>query len=203
MTCTDQFHQAVQNQESELSRDKPPGYVLVIGATNRPDSVDQALRRPGRFDREIALGVPDEAAPPGFVGADLKCLVDKAGILAMKRIIDKRKSSLNLDDWWRRPWDETEMESLSITMVDFEDFCFFGTPGCGKALIAKAVAKEAGANFIHVKGPELLNKYVGESESEVRKLFMHARTNYPCILFFDEISLMRAHPRSLSWPERR
>jgi ribosome biogenesis ATPase len=62
MTCMDQFHQAVQDQEPDLSRDKPPGYVLVIGATNRPDAVDQALRRPGRFDREIALGVPDEAA---------------------------------------------------------------------------------------------------------------------------------------------
>lgn len=61
MTCMDQFHQAVQDQEPD-SQDKPPGYVLVIGATNRPDAVDQALRRPGRFDREIALGVPDEAA---------------------------------------------------------------------------------------------------------------------------------------------
>ncbi|KAJ3699360.1 hypothetical protein LUZ61_003065 [Rhynchospora tenuis] len=275
MTCMDQFHQAVENQESELSRDKPPGYVLVIGATNRPDSVDQALRRPGRFDREIALGVPDEAAraeilsmltqrlrldgkfdlfkiarsTPGFVGADLKCLVDKAGNLAMKRIIDKRKSSLNLEDWWRRPWDEAEMESLSITMVDFEDaakivqpslrregfssipnvtwndvgglnlirkvferyivqrikhpedyeelginleagFLLFGPPGCGKTLIAKAVANEAGANFIHIKGPELLNKYVGESESEVRKIFMRARTNSPCILFFDEVDAL-------------
>ncbi|KAF3331590.1 cell division control protein 48 C-like protein [Carex littledalei] len=274
MTCMDQFHQAV-DQEPDLSQDKPPGYVLVIGATNRPDAVDQALRRPGRFDREIALSIPDEAAraeilsmltkrlrlegkfdlfkiarsTPGFVGADLKSLVDKAGNLAMKRIIDKRKISLNLEDWWRRPWDEAEMESLSITMADFEDatkivqpslrregfssipnvtwndvgglslirkvferyivrrikhpenyeelginfeagFLLFGPPGCGKTLIAKAVANEAGANFIHIKGPELLNKYVGESESEVRKIFARARTNSPCILFFDEVDAL-------------
>jgi len=66
-------------------------------------------------------------------------------------------------------------------------FLLFGPPGCGKTLIAKAVAHEAGANFIHIKGPELLNKYVGESESEVRKIFTRARTNSPCILFFDEV----------------
>ncbi|KAJ3681225.1 hypothetical protein LUZ60_015714 [Juncus effusus] len=286
MTCMDQFQQAgprLGPKDSELDeddREKPPGYVLVIGATNRPDAVDQALRRPGRFDREISLGVPDETAraeilsmltkplrlegefdlfkiaraTPGFVGADLKSLVDKAGNLAMKRIVDRRKLGLGLggegaEDWWRRPWDEAEMESLSITLADFEEavkmvqpslrregfssipnvtwddvgglnllrkvfdryivqrikhpedyeelginleagFLLFGPPGCGKTLIAKAVANEAGANFIHIKGPELLNKYVGESESEVRKIFTRARTNSPCILFFDEVDAL-------------
>ncbi|XP_072968937.1 cell division control protein 48 homolog C-like [Typha angustifolia] len=285
MTCMDEFHQTVgssdANLNSETSEDKP-GYVLVIGATNRPDAVDQALRRPGRFDREIALGVPDENArveilsmltrnlrleghfnlfkiarsTPGFVGADLKALVNKAGNLAMKRIIDKRKCQLshelvgeNTEDWWRQPWNAGEMESLSITMGDFEEaakmvqpslrregfssipnvtwddvgglnslrkvferyivqriknpedyeefgvnleagFLLYGPPGCGKTLIAKAVANEAGANFIHIKGPELLNKYVGESESEVRKIFTRARTNSPCVLFFDEVDAL-------------
>ncbi|KAF3341949.1 Cell division control protein 48 [Carex littledalei] len=278
ITCMDQVHQGLyEDQEADLSKDKPPGYVLVIGATNSPDALDQALRRPGRFDREIALSVPDEAAraeilsmltqgmrlegkfdlfkiarsTPGFVGADLKFLVDKAGNLAMKRINDKRKSCLNQQGWiwWRRPWDKSEMENLSITMADFEDatkmvqpslrkegfssipnvtwndvgglslirtvfdeyivqriknpkdyeemglnfeagVLLFGPPGCGKTLIAKAVANEAGANFIHIKGPEILNKYVGESESEVRKIFARARTNSPCILFFDEIDAL-------------
>ncbi|KAJ1257574.1 hypothetical protein BS78_10G006800 [Paspalum vaginatum] len=285
MTCMDQFHQNIGTRSGDLdaeSSEKKPGYVIVIGATNRPDAVDQALRRPGRFDREISLGVPDEIArkqilkmltqnlrlegefdlfkiaraTPGFVGADLKALVDKAGNLAMKRIIDKRRAQYRSEhdgnskhDWWRQPWDEGEVEGLHITMDDFEEatkmvqpslrregfssvpdvtwddvggldslrkefdrciircikhpedyevfgvnmqagFLLFGPPGCGKTLIAKAVAHEAGANFIHIKGPELLNKYVGESESEVRKIFTRARTNSPCILFFDEVDAL-------------
>ncbi|CAD6340577.1 unnamed protein product [Miscanthus lutarioriparius] len=285
MTCMDQFHQNIGSGSGNLeaeSSEKKPGYVIVIGATNRPDAVDQALRRPGRFDREISLGVPDEnarkqilkmltqhlrlegefdlfkiaRATPGFVGADLKALVDKAGNLAMKRIIDERRVQYRREhdgnskhDWWRQPWDESEVEGLHITMDDFEEatkmvqpslrregfssvpdvtwddvggldslrrefdrciircikhpedyevfgvnmqagFLLFGPPGCGKTLIAKAVAHEAGANFIHIKGPELLNKYVGESESEVRKIFTRARTNSPCILFFDEVDAL-------------
>ncbi|KVH97125.1 ATPase, AAA-type, core [Cynara cardunculus var. scolymus] len=102
------------------------------------------------------------------------------------------------------------MERLSITMYDFElisyvlisilpsqqygvdletGFLLYGPPGCGKTLIAKAVANEAGANFIHIKGPELLTKYVGESELAVRTIFSRARTCSPCILFFDEVFL--------------
>ncbi|GFZ02818.1 cell division cycle 48C [Actinidia rufa] len=268
------------NAESSNIR---PGYVLVIGATNRPDAVDPALRRPGRFDREIVLGVPDENArveilsvltrnlrvegafdlvkiarsTPGFVGADLAALANKAGNLAMKRIIDRRKCVLSLEprdgdhteDWWRNPWLPEEMENLSITMSDFEEaaklvqpssrregfstvpnvkwedvgglhllrqefdryivrrikypedyegfgvdletgFLLYGPPGCGKTLIAKAVANEAGANFIHIKGPELLSKYVGESELAVRTIFSRARTCSPCILFFDEVDAL-------------
>ncbi|THG18174.1 hypothetical protein TEA_024872 [Camellia sinensis var. sinensis] len=285
MTCMDESHRLVQpadvdpNAESSNIR---PGYVLVIGATNRPDAVDPALRRPGRFDREIVLGVPDENArvqilsvltrnlrlegafdllkiarsTPGFVGADLAALANKAGNLAMKRIIDRRKSQQSreptdedTEDWWRLPWLPEEMENLSITMADFEEaaklvqpssrregfsaipnvkwedvgglhllrqefdryivrrikypedyegfgvdletgFLLYGPPGCGKTLIAKAVANEAGANFIHIKGPELLNKYVGESELAVRTIFSRARTCSPCILFFDEVDAL-------------
>ncbi|XP_077252180.1 cell division cycle 48C [Tasmannia lanceolata] len=281
MTCMDESHQTLGSidvdSDSETT-EKKPGYVLVIGATNRPDAVDAALRRPGRFDREIVLGVPDEKgrveilsvltrnlrlegtfdlgkiarSTPGFVGADLAALANKAGNLAMKRIIDSRKSELSRelnDEWWRHTWEREEMERLSITMADFEDaakkvqpsstregfsaipnvkwedvgglnllrkefdryivrrvkhpevyeefgvdleagFLLYGPPGCGKTLIAKAVANEAGANFIHIKGPELLNKYVGESELAVRTIFNRARTCSPCILFFDEVDAL-------------
>ncbi|WOH14213.1 hypothetical protein DCAR_0933730 [Daucus carota subsp. sativus] len=286
MACMDEPPRiASQNEKdgSSENSDSRPGQVLVIGATNRPDAVDAALRRPGRFDREILLGVPDESArveilsvltsklkvegdfdllklarcTPGFVGADLAALANKAGNLAMKRIIDQRKSELsieplnkeNAEEWWRRPWSPEEMEQLCITMDDFEEaakmvqpssrregfnsipnvkwedvggldslrkefekyivnrikypedyeemglqqemgFLLYGPPGCGKTLIAKAVANEAGANFIHIKGPELLNKYVGESELAVRTIFSRARTCSPCILFFDEVDAL-------------
>lgn len=286
MTCMDESHRLVRPSEKDAiseGSDCRPGYVLVIGATNRPDAVDSALRRPGRFDREIILGVPDDNArveilsvltstlklegdfdllkiarsTPGFVGADLAALTNKAGNLAMKRIIDKRKFEFSrepvdeehTEEWWKQPWSADEMESLSITMADFEEaakmvqpssrregfsaipnikwedvggldllrkefdryivrrikhpgdyeefgvnletgFLLYGPPGCGKTLIAKAVANEAGANFIHIKGPELLNKYVGESELAVRTLFSRARTCSPCILFFDEVDAL-------------
>ncbi|CAL5419262.1 unnamed protein product [Camellia sinensis] len=289
MTCMDESHRLVQPADANTnveSSDCRPGYVLVIEATNRPDAVDPALRRPGRFDREIVLGVPDENArveilfaltrnlrledafdlvkiaksTPGFVGADLVTLANKAGILAMKRIIDRRKSDLfgepidvdHTEDWWRHPWLPEEMENLSITMaeeatkmvqpssrregfsaipnVKWEDvrglhllrkefdryivrrikypkdyegfrvdletgFLLYGPPGCGKTLIAKAVANEAGANFIHIKGLELLNKYVGESELAVRTIFSRARTCSPCILFFDEVDALTTKRR--------
>lgn len=284
LTCMDASHRLVKpsdkHSDSEVD-DKTSGYVLVIGATNRPDAVDSALRRPGRFDREIALGVPDEdarheilsiltqnlrlagdfdlikiaKATPGFVGADLVALANKAGNLAMQRIIDQRRLELCkqdeelIEEWWKEPWSPEEMRKLSITMTDFEEaakmvqpssrregfsaipnvkwedvgglnmlrkefelyivnrikfptqyeesgvdlesgFLLYGPPGCGKTLIAKAVANEAGANFIHIKGPELLNKYVGESELHVRTLFNRARTCAPCIIFFDEVDAL-------------
>ncbi|PWA48732.1 cell division cycle 48C [Artemisia annua] len=283
MTCMDESHRVTKpdgTSNNTETTDGKPGYVLVIGATNRPDALDSALRRPGRFDREITLGVPDEKAriqilaaltrslkvegafdlakicraTPGFVGADLSALVDEAGSVAMKRISDERKLELSKEntdteeneDWLRKEWTPEEMEKLSITMSDFEvaaklvqpssrregfssipnvrwedvggfdklrrvfdrhvvnrikypdvyeehgadletGFLLYGPPGCGKTLIAKAVANEAGANFIHIKGPELLNKYVGESELAVRTIFSRARTCSPCILFFDEV----------------
>nr|GMD43678.1 cell division control protein 48 homolog C [Ipomoea batatas] len=298
MTCMDESHRNVQHADGNSASERVDGghgnamqegddgkssHVLVIGATNRPDSIDPALRRPGRFDREIVLGIPNENArvdilsvltrnlkvegafdlmkiarsTPGFVGADLVALTNKAGNLAMKRIIDQRKTELSEEpvggehneEWWKEPWSPEEMEKVSITMADFEEavkmvqpssrregfsaipnvkwedvgglellrrefdryivrrikypevyegfgvdletgFLLYGPPGCGKTLIAKAVANEAGANFIHVKGPELLSKYVGEGEFNIRTLFNRARTCSPCIIFFDEVDAL-------------
>ncbi|XP_021994983.2 cell division control protein 48 homolog C [Helianthus annuus] len=255
--------------------DHKRGYVLVIGATNRPDAVDPALRRTGCFDREFKLGVPDEVArieilsaltqniklegafdlikvarsTPGFVGADLEALVKKAGGIAMHRIFERKlEHSRKNEGWWRKGycWTHEEIANCSYTMSDFEaaakliqpaitrdgfssipkitwedvggldslrreffnnivlpiicpelekkfgidwktGFLLYGPPGCGKTLIAQAVANEAGVNFIHIKGPELLNKYDGESELALRTIFSRARTCSPCILFFDEI----------------
>ncbi|PON34338.1 Spastin [Parasponia andersonii] len=278
MACMDESHRLLKPTDENAESDMP-GYVLVIGATNRPDAVDSALRRPGRFDREICLGVPDENArveilsvlakskvlrlegsfdfmkiaksTPGFVAADLNALADKAGNLAMRRMIDERNCTdeEHKVKLWKKPWLPEELEKLTITMSDFEEavkliqpsskregfsaipnvkwenvggldllrqefdryivrrikypeeyeefgvdletgFLLYGPPGCGKTLIAKAVANEAGANFIHIKGPELLNKYVGESELAVRTLFTRARTCAPCILFFDEVDAL-------------
>ncbi|KAM0062756.1 putative AAA+ ATPase domain, ATPase, AAA-type, core, AAA ATPase, AAA+ lid domain-containing protein [Helianthus debilis subsp. tardiflorus] len=258
--------------------DGKPGYVLVIGATNRPDALDPALRRPGHFDCEITLGVPDENArtkilrvltrnvklggafdpvkisklTPGFAGTDLESLVNQAGILSINRSIVARELEFSSQDeyWWKKTWTPEEKANLSITMYDFEEavklvqpstkregftsipdvkwediggldwlrmkfneyivnrikdpvacekhglndletaFLLHGPPGCGKTLIAKAVANEAGANFIHIKGPEILNKYVGESELAVRNIFSRARTCSPCIIFFDEVDAL-------------
>lgn len=300
LTCMDSSHQTLKGVDSDLEEfdktsDRSPGYVLVIGATNRPNALDEALRRPGRFDKEIALTVPDESAraeilavltrnlrlegefnlfmiarfTAGFVGADLAALVNKAGNLAMKRISDKRRSQLTGDhneeniDWWMHPWSSEEIENLSITMFDFEEatklvqpstrregfssipnikwedvggldslrkafnryiiqrikdpedyeelgvdmevgFLLYGPPGCGKTLIAKALANEAGANFIHIKGPEILDKYVGESEQKVRTIFSRARTCSPCILFIDEIdALTTKRGREGAWVVER
>ncbi|CAN1843910.1 Cell division control protein 48 homolog C [Linum perenne] len=290
MTCMEPADDKSKSESSELKT----GYVLVIAATNRPDAIDSALRRPGRFDREIMLGVPDEDArvhilsvltkkctlegsldlsqiarlTPGFVGADLDALSSKAGNLALRRIAALRRSTLLSEgddqiDWWKTPWSAEEIEKLAITMEDFEQaaklvqpsltregfssvpnvtwedvgglqkirnelesyvvqciknpklyqhfgvssktgILLFGPPGCGKTLIAKAAANEAGANFIHVKGPELLNKYVGESELAVRNLFTRARHCLPCIIFIDEVdALTTTRGREGGWVVER
>nr|CAB3483107.1 unnamed protein product [Digitaria exilis] len=188
------------------------GYVIVIGATNRPDAVDQALRRPGRFDREIYLGVPD-------VNSRKQILMMLARKLRLEGQFDFLKEATKLvPPTLRREgfssvpevtWDDVggldslrkefrryircikSPEDCDVFGVRMQDgFMLFGPPGCGKTLIAQAMAHEAGANFIHIKGPELLNKYVGESESEIRKIFNRARTNAPCIVFFDEVDAL-------------
>ncbi|KAK0107283.1 hypothetical protein ONS95_003983 [Cadophora gregata] len=269
--------------------------VIILAATNRPDSLDPALRRAGRFNKEINLGVPNEEArdkilraltkkltmaenfdyrrlaklTPGFVGADLNDVVSVAGTDAMKRMnaVLKERSVTAMDIDTTSPTLDIpssllELRSLvanagellpdgdfSITYDDFltaipkvqpsakrEGFAtipdttwahvgalhevreqlemaivnpiqspgrfarvgitmpagvlLWGPPGCGKTLLAKAVANESKANFISIKGPELLNKYVGESERAVRQVFERARSSVPCILFFDELDAL-------------
>ncbi|NXJ48842.1 NVL protein, partial [Spizaetus tyrannus] len=277
--------------------------VLVIGATNRPDSLDPALRRAGRFDREICLGIPDEAArekilqtlcrklklpesfdfhhlarlTPGYVGADLMALCREAAMCTVNRVLIKSEKQKRkhihagentaeegigigtdiLDELQRLldllkkqdPLPEEQLQKLCIEMNDFivalssvqpsakregfvtipdvtwadigaledvreeltmailapvrnpEQFkalglttpagvLLAGPPGCGKTLLAKAVANESGLNFISVKGPELLNMYVGESERAVRQVFQRARNSAPCVIFFDEVDAL-------------
>lgn len=241
------------------------GKVVVIAATNRPDSIDPALRRPGRFDREIEIGVPDEAGrrdilcihtrgmpidqhvdvnqiaktTHGFVGADLEMLSKEAAMRSLRRILpdidldqDKvppeslQKIKITKDDFRdalkeSRPsalrevfvqvpnvtWDDvggldllkTQLkESIQWPIKYKEAFGYAGVrtpkgillhgpPGTGKTLIAKAVAKMTDSNFISIKGPELLSKWVGESEKGIREIFRKARQVAPCIIFFDEI----------------
>ena len=287
----------------ELALKKTGGKaVIILAATNRPDSLDPALRRAGRFDREINMSVPAEPVreqilraltremsidgdvnfkqlarlTPGYVGADLDDLVSTAGATALERLqqaleaesdgmyLNSRPSSrpvvieVRHDVARAKETGTTSHETVSITNEDFlaavpkiqpsskrEGFAtipdttwadigalqsvreeliativdpiryperyarfpttapagvlLWGPPGCGKTLLAKAVANESGANFISVKGPELLNKYVGESERAVRQTFARARSSIPCVIFFDEMeSLVPKRRDSLS-----
>ncbi|KAH9941337.1 P-loop containing nucleoside triphosphate hydrolase protein [Amylocystis lapponica] len=320
-----QFLTCMDDMSWDKTDNKP---IIVIGATNRPDSLDAALRRAGRFDHEISMGVPDDAAraqilqvlcaklrlegdfdyialakaTPGYVGADLTALTGAAGIIAVKRIFEQvsdgtlilpdtvseqlaAEDSMHVDlpqpasdaqlasikfvpfstflsapstptssivHFLRAhpdPLTESQLAPLCITADDFtnalkhvqpsskrEGFAtvpdvtwadigalqgtreelhmaivqpirhpalfhavgidaacgvlLWGPPGCGKTLLAKAVANESRANFISVKGPELLNKYVGESERAVRQVFSRARASAPCVIFFDELDAL-------------
>jgi transitional endoplasmic reticulum ATPase len=239
--------------------------VIVIAATNRQNSIDPALRRFGRFDREIDIGVPDETGrlevlaihtrkmklsedvdveaiakeTHGFVGADLAQLCTEAAMLCIREkldLIDIEDDTIDaalLDqmavtmDHFREALKVVNPAAIRDTIVEvpnihWEDIgglesvkqelretveyplrfpelfakflrdpsrgvLFYGPPGCGKTLMAKAIATECAANFISIKGPELLSMWVGESESNVRDLFARARQASPCILFFDEL----------------
>ncbi|OSX59095.1 hypothetical protein POSPLADRAFT_1184796 [Postia placenta MAD-698-R-SB12] len=330
-----QFLTCMDDMSWDKTDNKP---IVVIGATNRPDSLDAALRRAGRFDHEISMGVPDDdaraqilrvlcsklrlegefdyialaKATPGYVGADLTALTGAAGIIAVKRIfkqisegtlilpdiVDSQANATDADASMQidspqlasiplasqlsapqnapkavpfstvdlsahtaassivhflrahpDPLTEAQLAPLCITPADFilalkqvqpsskregfatvpdvtwadigalhgtreelhmaivqpikrpelfsavgiEAACgvlLWGPPGCGKTLLAKAVANESRANFISVKGPELLNKYVGESERAVRQVFSRARASAPCVIFFDELDAL-------------
>ena len=243
---------------------KSRGQVVVIGATNRPDSLDPALRRPGRFDREIEIGVPDSEerkevmeihtrgmpldegvdldeiadTTHGFVGADLESLCKEAAMRVVRRILPEIKGDEEIPketlkkiivkkDDFKEALKEIQPSALREVLVqipdigwddigglenakqelqeavewplkypeNFEKFgvkppkgtLLFGSPGTGKTLLAKAVANESEANFIAVKGPELLSKWVGESEKGVREVFRKARQTAPTVVFFDEI----------------
>ncbi|KAG7099734.1 hypothetical protein E1B28_001550 [Marasmius oreades] len=315
-----QFLTCMDDLSLEKTDNKP---VIVMGATNRPDALDAALRRAGRFDHEISMGVPDDEArekilrvlcsklrlegnfnfaalakaTPGYVGADLSALTAAAGIIAVKRIFEQlsdntleaapscvdggsdinmrvdeppvQSSSPSKSLVFSAPLSfpsppgsianflnahpntltEDQLKPLYITYSDFtlalkqvqpsskregfatvpdvtwsdvgalhgirselhmaivqpirrpelfsavgiEAACgvlLWGPPGCGKTLLAKAVANESRANFISVKGPELLNKYVGESERAIRQVFTRARASSPCVVFFDELDAL-------------
>ena len=244
---------------------KVRGEVVVIGATNRPDSIDEALRRPGRFDREIEIGVPDvegryeilnihtRSMPlgddvdlkeiarmtHGYTGADLSYLTKEAALKVLRRLMSQidldedtipphvlEKMKVEQDDFINamreiqptalrevfveRPnvkWEDIGglenvkqqlYESVDLPIHSPELFekmgirpvkgvLLYGPPGTGKTLLAKAVASETEANFIHIKGPQVLSKWVGESEKTVREMFKKARMAAPCIIFIDEI----------------
>lgn len=254
--------------------------LVVIAATNRPDAIDEALRRPGRFDREIIIGVPDESgrreilaihtrgmpleegvdlrelarSTHGFVGADLAALAREAAIEAVRRIMPKI-------DFDARTIPPEVLETLQVERADFKaalkrvqpsamrevmvqtptvgwadvggvgeaeerlregvelplrnprafeklgirpakGFLLYGPPGTGKTLLAKAVAKEAEANFISMKSSDLLSKWYGESEQQISRLFARARQVAPCVIFIDEIdSLVPARGTSGNEPQ--
>ena len=279
LTCMDDL--ALENTEGKS--------VIVIAATNRPNSLDPALRRAGRFDKEISMGIPTQSMretilrvltrnskladdidfaklalkTPGFVGADLKDLVSTVGSIVAGRALqilvnETKNSEMDLDDADLEPEvqeldrilmrlddSNTSLRDIKFTNQDFFDALPFvqpslkregftnlpdttwadvgalsdiqqqlkkaivnpilhpekyrrvgittpfgvllcGPPGCGKTLLAKATANEAQANFINIRGPQLLDKYLGESERAVRELFARARSSAPCIVFFDE-----------------
>ncbi len=244
---------------------KPSSKVIVIGATNRPTVLESALRRPGRFDRELDMGIPDESGrleilqiktrdmrlakdvdlqtlargTHGFVGADLQqlcmeaaleCIRSKMGLIDFdadkvdKKILDSilieakhfdhamgvvhpsslRESQVEVPNvHWedvggledvKRELHETVQypvehadKYIKFGMSPSKGVLFYGPSGCGKTLLAKAIANECGANFISIKGPELLTQWFGESEANVRELFDKARAAAPCILMFDEM----------------
>ena len=254
--------------------------LVVIAATNRPEAIDEALRRPGRFDREIVVGVPDERGRReilgihtrgmplgdhvdlaelarttyGFVGADLAALTREAAIEAVRRIMPR----LNLED---RTVPPEVLDDLSVTREDFlealkrvqpsamrevmveaprvrwadvggldaaqnrlkegvelplkdpdafrrlgirpaKGFLLYGPPGTGKTLLAKAVAREAEANFIATKSSDLLSKWYGESEQQITRLFQRARQVAPCVIFIDELdSLVPARGSGAGEPQ--
>src|SRR5579884_2374261 len=181
------------------------GKVVVIAATNRPNAIDPALRRPGRFDREIEIGVPDQqgrleilqihtrgmplaedvdlqkiaASCHGFVGADLQALVKEAAMGALRRVlpeIDLEKESIPAE----------VLNKIVVRMKDFQDALTEVEPSAMREVLVE-VPNESEANFISIKGPELLSKWVGESERGVREVFHKARQAAPCIIFMDEL----------------
>jgi len=240
------------------------GNVIVIGATNRPGALDPALRRPGRFDREIEIGVPDKQAryeilqihtrgmplaqnvdlrklsdmTHGYTGADLAALTRETAMKALRRYLpeinleDERippsvleKMEVRMEDFIEAykeitptamrevyvevpavHWDQIggleEVKQELIEAVEWplknpevfkrlgirppKGILLFGPPGCGKTLLARAVATESEANFITIKGPEVFSKWVGESEKAIREVFRKARMSAPAVIFFDE-----------------
>ena len=247
---------------------KPRAQIVVIGATNRPNALDPALRRGGRFDREIEIGVPDREGrfeilqihtrgmpltsdvnlqklanlTHGFTGADITELCKEAAMRALRRVLPEidfetefiaaevlNKLVVTMDDFTNAlrfvepsALREVLIETPNVAWNDIgglqeakqalreaiewplkyadvfekagtkppKGILLGGPPGTGKTLLAKALAKESEANFIHVKGPALMSKFVGESEKGVREIFRKAKQTAPCIIFFDEVDAL-------------
>src|SRR5438093_1435407 len=141
------------------------GNIIVIGATNRPNAIDPALRRPGRFDREIEIGVPSVT------------WADVGGLTDVKQELQEAVE-----------WPIKKPEAFTrVGIRPPKGILLFGPPGCGKTMLARAVATESEANFISIKGPELFSKWVGESEKGIREVFRKGRSAAPSIIFFDEL----------------
>ncbi|KAM0057832.1 putative vesicle-fusing ATPase [Helianthus debilis subsp. tardiflorus] len=195
-----------------------------MGATNSPNSIDPALRRFGRFDREIDIGVPDEVGRlevlrihtknmklaedvdlekiskerHGYVGADLATLCTESALQCIHEnmdVIDLEDESIDAEilnsmavtnDTVQYPVEHPE-KFEKFGMPPSKGVLFYGPPWCGKTLLAKAIANECQANFISIKGPELLTMWFGESEANVLEIFDNARGSAPCVLFFDEL----------------
>ena len=241
------------------------GNVIVIGASNRPESVDPALRRPGRFDREVEISVPNEdgrleilqihtrgmpiaddvnlktlsSELHGYTGADIKSLCREAAMKSIRRFLPQidletekipaevlKSMDVRLIDfydamhevvptamrefyverpkvWWQdvgglESTKQALRDNLIVAMKEPQKFLdmgikppkgalLYGPPGCGKTLLARALATESGANMILVRGPEILSKWVGESEKAIREIFRKAKTSSPCVVIFDEL----------------
>jgi len=255
---------------------KSRSHVIVIGATNRPNSIDAALRRFGRFDREIDIGIPDAigrleilrihtknmkldedvdleqiaSETHGYVGSDMAQLCTEAALQCIREkmdVIDMEDETIDAEvlnsmavtmDHFRTALGTSNPSALRETVVEvptvtwediggledvkrelketvqypvehpekFQKFglspskgvLFYGPPGCGKTLLAKAIANECQSNFISIKGPELLTMWFGESEANVRDIFDKARSAAPCVLFFDELdAIAKARGSSL------
>ncbi|TPX47378.1 hypothetical protein CcCBS67573_g10257 [Chytriomyces confervae] len=233
---------------SDLSGKQLANGVIVMAATNRPNHLDDALRRPGRFDREVEIGIPNASdrqqilhtllrntphslspenvaeisgAAHGFVGADLAAICKEAGMRTIRRVVQTNGSenvSINLEDMknalavvllevpnvrWTDIGGQEDIKQRIKEAVEWplkhpeafsrfkirppKGILMYGPPGCSKTLMAKALATEAGLNFLAVKGPELFSKWVGESEKAVRDIFKKARAASPSVIFFDEI----------------
>lgn len=242
------------------------GRIVVVGATNRPNSIDIALRRPGRFDQEIEIGIPDVEARQdilqkqfdkmnknkyvlteediatvatkthGYVGADLTALCREAVMKAINRGLDngtpQDEITVTLDDvyealgeirpsamreiflempkvYWSDIGGQEELKKKLVEVVQLpleasasfaklgvnapKGVLLYGPPGCSKTLTAKALATESGLNFLAIKGPEIFNKYVGESERTIREIFRKARAAAPSIIFLDEIDAIASN----------
>ena len=250
------------------------GNVIVLGATNRPDSVDPALRRPGRFDREVEISVPNidgrleilqiytrgmpiaeeidlkelSSELHGYTGADIKSLCREAAMKAIRRYLPEidlesekipsevlQTMEIKLIDfydgmheviptamrefyverpkvWWQDVGGLSEIkktlnDNLILAMHNPSKFnqmgikppkgaLIYGPPGCGKTLLARALATESGANMILVKGPEILSKWLGESEKAVREIFRKAKASSPCVVIFDELDSLARYKSS-------